>query len=97
MKLLTFLFVLFAAALGAIVLIPILGVVLALAIPFGAMVIWLLPILIIACSDKTTGVEKLAWILAIVFLSWFAWIFYFLLAPIKPKPIYTRYTRYEYY
>ena len=39
--------------------------------------------LIIACSDKTTGGEKLAWILAIIFLSWFAWIFYFLLAPLK--------------
>jgi hypothetical protein len=47
--------------------------------------IWFLPILIIACSDKTTGGEKAAWILAIVFLSWFAWIFYFLLAPIKSK------------
>ena len=37
----------------------------------------------------STGAEKLAWILAIVFLSWFAWIFYFLLAPIsKPGPRY---------
>ena len=97
MKLLTFLFVLFAAAIGAIVLIPILGVMLALAIPFGAFFIWLLPILIIVSSDKTTGGEKLAWILAMIFLSWFAWIFYFLLAPIKPKPVYTRYTRYESY
>ena len=97
MKLLTFLFVLFAAAIGAIVLIPILGVMLALAIPFGAFFIWLLPILIIVSSDKTTGGEKLAWILAMIFLSWFAWIFYFLLAPIKPKPVYTRYSRYESY
>ena len=47
--------------------------------------IWLLPILIIATSEKTTGGEKLAWILAIVFLSWFAWIFYFLLAPISGR------------
>lgn len=50
--------------------------------------LWLLPILIIAGSDKTTGAEKLAWILAIIFLSWFAWIFYFLLAPVKPRPRY---------
>ncbi|WP_353620497.1 PLDc N-terminal domain-containing protein [Spartinivicinus marinus] len=34
-------------------------------------------------SSKTTGGEKLAWLLALVFISWFAWIFYALLAPIK--------------
>jgi len=48
-------------------------------------IIWLLPILIILSSNKTTGVEKLAWVLAVIFISWFAWIFYFLLAPIKSK------------
>ncbi|QDH81182.1 hypothetical protein FKX85_19970 [Echinicola soli] len=47
--------------------------------------IWLLPLLIIISSSKTTGSEKLAWILAVVFVSWFAWIFYMLLAPIKKK------------
>lgn len=67
------------------VLAPLAGAVLAVALPLGWLVIWLLPIVIIACSDKTTGGEKLAWILAIVFLSWFAWIFYFLLAPIKKR------------
>ncbi|MBZ4044567.1 PLDc N-terminal domain-containing protein [Flavobacterium hibisci] len=36
-------------------------------------------------SRKTTGGEKLAWILAVLFISWFAWIFYLLLAPIKKK------------
>ena len=46
---------------------------------------WLLPILIIISSSKTTGSEKLAWILAVIFISWFAWIFYMLLAPIKKK------------
>jgi threonine/homoserine/homoserine lactone efflux protein len=58
--------------------------------------IWFLPILIIATSDKTTGSEKLAWILAIVFLSWFAWIFYFLLAPLKRKSYYRDYRYYRY-
>ena len=48
-------------------------------------VAWLFPILIIVSSDKTTGREKLAWVLAVVFISWFAWVFYFLLAPIKPR------------
>lgn len=62
-----------------------LGLVALLALTFGAALIWLLPILLILNSDKTTGGEKLAWILAIIFLSWFAWIFYFLLAPLKPR------------
>jgi hypothetical protein len=71
---------------GAIVmLIPVLTVAAVLAV--GA-------ILIIANSDKTSGGEKFCWILAIIFLSWFAWVFYFFLAPIKPRP---RYARYYYY
>lgn len=49
-------------------------------------IFWLLPILVIISSRKTTGSEKLAWILAVIFISWFAWIFYLLLAPIKKKP-----------
>jgi hypothetical protein len=47
--------------------------------------IWLMPLLFIASSSKTTGSEKLAWIIAVIFVSWFAWIFYLLLAPIKKK------------
>ncbi|QSB26136.1 PLDc N-terminal domain-containing protein [Flavobacterium sp. CLA17] len=47
--------------------------------------VWLLPIFSILFSRKTTGNEKFAWILAVVFISWFAWIFYLLLAPIKKK------------
>ncbi len=86
MKLVTVLLVLLAVALGAAVLIPLLALGLALAFPLVWFAIWLLPILLIAVSDKTTGGEKLAWILAIVFLSWFAWVFYLLLAPIKEKP-----------
>jgi Phospholipase_D-nuclease N-terminal len=95
MKLLTALLVVLAVVVGIVVLIPIVGFFLALALPLAGFLIWLLPILIILCSDKTTGGEKLAWILAIVFLSWFAWIFYFLLAPIKPRSEYRRY-RYRY-
>lgn len=64
---------------------PLIGAGLGLMVLFGAVIIWLLPILLILNSEKTTGGEKLAWILAIIFLSWFAWIFYFLLAPIKPR------------
>lgn len=49
--------------------------------------IWILPVLLIAASSRTHGGEKLAWILAVIFVSWFAWIFYLLLAPLKrPEP-----------
>lgn len=47
--------------------------------------IWLLPILSIVLSRKTTGAEKLGWILAVIFISWFAWIIYLIVAPIKKK------------
>lgn len=47
--------------------------------------IWILPVLIIITSRKTTGGEKIAWLLAMLFVSWFAWIFYMLLAPLKSK------------
>lgn len=49
--------------------------------------IWILPILAIAASSRTDGKEKLAWILAVIFISWFAWVFYLLLAPLRrPDP-----------
>jgi hypothetical protein len=47
--------------------------------------IWLLPILLILRSQKTNGAEKLFWVLAVLFVSWFAWIVYILLAPIGDK------------
>mgnify|MGYP000284660163 FL=1 len=65
--------------------IPVLTAGLALVVVFGCFFIWFLPILLILGSDTTSGGEKAAWILAIIFLSWFAWIFYFLLAPLKPR------------
>lgn len=78
------------------VIIPVLTFGISLMFMAGFFLIWLLPIFIIADSDKTTGPEKLAWILAIIFLSWFAWIFYFLLAPIKPKERVRYRYRYDY-
>jgi Na+/melibiose symporter-like transporter len=54
-------------------------------------VIWMLPIVLIAMSSRTEGKEKLAWILAVIFISWFAWIFYLLLAPLKRPTPYQRY------
>lgn len=50
-----------------------------------AVFVWLLPILLILRSGKTNGAEKLFWVLAVLFVSWFAWIVYMLLAPIGDK------------
>ncbi|MBL7702850.1 MAG: hypothetical protein JNM14_11405 [Ferruginibacter sp.] len=47
--------------------------------------IWLLPVYMKATSHRTNGGEKIAWVLAIFFISWFAWIFYLLLAPISKR------------
>lgn len=47
------------------------------------LIIWWLPLLHIAFSSRTRGGEKVAWILLVVFVSWFAWIFFLLLAPLK--------------
>lgn len=47
--------------------------------------IWILPLLIILFSSKTSGSEKLGWILAMLFISWLAFIFYLLLAPVKKR------------
>lgn len=46
---------------------------------------WVLPVIIIISSDKTSRGEKVAWVLAVIFISWFAWVFYLLLAPIKKE------------
>ena len=86
MKVLTTMLV-FVLVCGAVVLlVPVVTLGAVFAVSAGFFLLWLLPILFIAGSEKTTGGEKAAWLLAIIFLSWFAWIFYMLLAPIKPRP-----------
>ena len=86
MKALGTLITVLAVVVGAVLLIPVFGVLLGLAVVFGGVLLWLLPIVIIAASDKVGGAEKLLWILAIIFLSWFAWIFYFFFAPLFDRP-----------
>ena len=49
-----------------------------------AMVIWLLPFILVIRSDKTTGMEKLVWVLLMFFFSWFIWIIYAIVAPLAP-------------
>lgn len=53
--------------------------------------VWFLPILFILASSRTDGKEKVAWILAVVFITWFAWVFYLLLAPLKQTRSYHSY------
>ncbi|MCW8876268.1 MAG: hypothetical protein OQJ89_00920 [Kangiellaceae bacterium] len=64
---------------------------------FICFVIWLLPILLIAVSSRTHGKEKAAWILAVIFISWFAWVFYLLLAPLRPRDEHRSYRHYRNY
>ncbi len=78
----------FLCILGLLALLPFISFGFALICGAFVLAIWVLPVWIIATSDKTTGMEKCAWILAMVFLSWFAWVFYFFLAPLKSKQEY---------
>jgi hypothetical protein len=57
------------------------------ALPFVFLILFFywIPILFILFSSKVTFGEKVAWILLTFFVSWFAWIFFLLLAPIKQK------------
>ncbi|WP_158969234.1 hypothetical protein [Paraglaciecola sp. L3A3] len=58
-------------------------IVLIVLLGFFVFCIWLFPILKIAISNRTQGGEKIAWLLLTIFVFWFAWIFYLLLAPLK--------------
>ena len=93
MKFLSTLGLLGLTLIGLIIAIPILSVAFSV---FGARVvflIWIAPFWILATSDPTTGYEKIAWLIAMVCLSWFAWVFYFFLAPLKRRDDYYGYTR----
>ena len=49
------------------------------------LLIWLIPFVMVIRSSRTSGKEKIAWLLLLLFVSWFAWVFYLLLAPLKPQ------------
>ena len=87
------LLLIFFVILGVLCLLPLITVGFGLALAVGVFALWLLPFVIIACSDQTTGFEKIAWLLAMICLSWFAWVFYFFLAPLKPR---RRFSHYDY-
>lgn len=88
MRILSNLLVIGLVCLGLLVLLPLLSISIAVVGAVFVFAIWFLPIWIIATSDVTSGFEKIAWLLAMFCLSWFAWVFYFFLAPLKPKQQY---------
>ena len=85
MKLLSNFLVIVLVIIGLMALLPLISFGFALVGGAFVLAIWILPVWIIATSDVTTGFEKIAWLLAMFCLSWFAWVFYFFLAPIKPR------------
>jgi hypothetical protein len=71
---------------AAVVLLgPVIATGVGFAFMLGCTFLWFLPFVLILFSDRASGGEKLAWILLMIFFSWFAWIFYFLLAPISRR------------
>jgi len=90
MRTLGSLLVIFLVILSLIALLPLVTLGFGLVFTVGIFAIWILPFWIILTSDKTGGLEKFCWLLAMICLSWFAWIFYFFLAPLQPKPRYDR-------
>ncbi|HEY0891844.1 MAG TPA: hypothetical protein VGE32_02235 [Cellvibrio sp.] len=49
------------------------------------LLVWLLPIIDIARSSRVDRDEKLIWIFACLALSWFCWILFYALAPLKKR------------
>jgi len=47
---------------------------------------WLIPLVMLIKSDRTSGGTKLLWVLVFLFISWFAWLAYILLVP-KNQPV----------
>ena len=64
MKTLGNLVVIFLVILGVLALVPLAAMGVGLVFGIFCLAIWLTPFWIIATSDKTTGFEKIAWLLA---------------------------------
>lgn len=70
---------------AVVVLGPVIAAGVGFAVMIGCAFLWFVPFVLIVFSDRAGGGEKIAWILLMIFFSWFAWIFYFLLAPISRR------------
>ena len=86
MNLISAVFTLLLIGAAIVLLSPVLAAGVGIAVLLGCGLIWFLPFVMIMVSDRASGGEKLAWILLMIFFSWFAWIFYFLLAPVSRRP-----------
>lgn len=89
---------------GAAVIVfgPVIAAGVGFVVVIGCTFLWFLPFVLILFSERASGGEKLAWILLMIFFSWFAWIFYFLLAPVSRRSVpesryYRRTPRRRYY
>ena len=51
--------------------------------------LWFLPFALIIGSNKTSGKEKVVWLLALFFISWFARIAYIVFAPLGSDSVST--------
>jgi len=47
-------------------------------------IMWVMPIILIARSQKVGRQEKLAWIVACLCISWICLLLFMLIAPLKP-------------
>ncbi|CAH1544160.1 hypothetical protein DA096_22795 [Vibrio rotiferianus] len=50
---------------------------------WGIFIVWLTPFVLVIKSNKTSGREKLGWIVAMLFISWLSWVIYMFVAPIR--------------
>lgn len=87
MKLISALLTVFLIIAALVVFGPLLAAGIGLAFFVGCGFLWFVPFILILFSDRASGGEKFAWILLMIFFSWFAWIFYFLLAPISRRHV----------
>jgi len=53
---------------------------------FAIALFWIIPIIMLVKSKRTSGSTKVLWLLAVIFISWFAWLGYILLVP-RTQPI----------
>lgn len=51
-------------------------------------VLWGIPLGFILSDPIISRKERIIWVFAVVFVSWFAWLLYFLVAPVLPRERY---------
>ena len=90
------LFVIFLVILSKLALILLAATGSGIMLSILCLALWFLPFRIIASPKNTEGFEKIALLLAMICLSWFASVFYSFFGPIKPKQFSDQFGQYEY-